>query len=59
MKVLFSNIEWDTDGEENLDLPESVILEVDSTTDLENEGADVLSDKYGYCVFSFDFTISQ
>ena len=38
-------------------LPKSVTLEVDRDLNLDTEGADVLSDKYGFCVFSFEFEI--
>lgn len=59
-KVRFYHIVWDTssavDGE-CVDLPTDVILEVNSDTDLSLEGANVLSDKYGWCVWSFDFSI--
>lgn len=58
IKYHFTNIKWDTDGRSSkkLKLPRHFIFE---TTDLEfdpeNEGADILSDKFGYCVFSFEF----
>jgi hypothetical protein len=62
MKVRFFNIDWDTsDNSDELaatdapELPEEVILDVPEGTDLENEGADILSDQYGFCVNSFNF----
>lgn len=55
MKVRFFNINWDTDGQE-VDLPKEVILE-DGDRDISIEGADELSDKYGWCVEGFDFEI--
>lgn len=54
-KIRFFNIEWDTDGRKVSKLPREVELEVDSEFDPELEGADLLSDKFGYCVFGFDF----
>lgn len=64
MKVRFYEIEWDTstDDEEMAtieppSLPLETVLEVDDDTDLEDNGADVLSDKYGFCVFSFEFEV--
>lgn len=62
MIIGFSNIVWDTDGEdtEGLDLPETTTLKSDSfedETDVENQGADLLSDTYGFCVISFTFEI--
>lgn len=54
MKVRFYNIVWDTDGE-SVSLPTEVTLEVEADINVEYDGADVLSDKYGYCVHSFDY----
>lgn len=64
MRVRFYNIQWDTtddndEGESpsaaDLGLPEEVTLDVDDDLCLETEGADVLSDRYGFCVFGFNF----
>jgi hypothetical protein len=59
-KIRFSNINWDTDGVD-ADLPESAELDVNvgDDTDLGLEGADILSDKFGYCVFSFNFEVVE
>ena len=46
------NIEWDTDGEHDIDLPTEIEI-TDSITD-EDEIADYLSDTIGYCMFSFE-----
>lgn len=54
----FYNIKWDTDGvnPEELNLPsEHTCAVADKNFDPENEGADLLSDKFGFCVFGFDF----
>lgn len=57
MRVRFSRIEWDTDGEV-VDLPTEVILDdVDPETDLEEEAADLLSDKYGWLVKSVSYEV--
>ena len=52
--VNFYNIDWDTDGEE-IDLPTDVVLTVDKDVEVSLEGADLLSDEYGFCVNSFSF----
>jgi hypothetical protein len=52
-RVRFYEIDWDTDGEEVSSLPKSVELVVDEGVDISLEGADVLSDKFGWCVNSF------
>ena len=52
--IKFSKIVWDTD-DEVVDLPSEVTLQVDEDLSVEYDGADVLSDKYGWCVFSFSF----
>ena len=53
------NIKWDTDGysPKRLGLPSETIIESDGRPDFDCEwdGADVLSDTFGYCVFSFEF----
>ena len=53
-KVNFYNINWDTDGE-NINLPTDIILTVDEDVEVSLEGADLLSDEYGFCVNSFSF----
>jgi hypothetical protein len=58
MKSKFSvkNISWDTDGEE-VDLPTSTTLEVEleEDDDIDTVIGDALSDKFGFCLFSFDY----
>lgn len=57
----FFNIKWDmtNDDEDDDDgtpeLPNSVELDVLEDFNAVNEGADLLSDIYGFCVFSFEF----
>lgn len=69
MKVRFFDIVWDTTENgsqdqlsasptaESCGLPSETILEVDDDIDLDTEGADALSDKYGYCVFDYKYEI--
>ena len=50
------DIEWDTDGEE-VDLPSEVFFDLDDEEVEEDENgnniiADMLSDEYGWCVYS-------
>lgn len=54
MFVRFYNIEWDTDGEK-VDLPSEITFEVDDDFDVENKGADLLSDNLGWCIRTFNF----
>jgi hypothetical protein len=56
MQVRFSNIVWDTDGEK-VDLPQEAVLNVPDGTDLAEEGADFLSDRFGWLVESCSFAI--
>jgi len=59
MRVKFFDIEWDTEGE-TLDacgLPSECVLEVEDDIDIEEEGADALSDQYCYCVFGFSYEV--
>ena len=54
--VKFTDIEWDCD--DNTDLPEEVILEVtDVYWDFDEEGAELLSNEFGYYVESFSYEI--
>lgn len=59
MKVTFYNINWDDEGDPNFDLPTSVTLDVSPLADLDQDGADILSDNFDYCVFSFDYKIMK
>jgi hypothetical protein len=55
--VVFYDINWDTDGEK-VKLPKAVAVpkeEFDADFDFSLEGADFLSDKYGWCVNSFSY----
>ena len=58
IKCVITNIDWDTDGEEIKELPKDVTFEIDYDeeygTNLDNEVADELSDRYGFCVNSFN-----
>lgn len=56
MKVRFFNIVWDTDGEA-VDLPVEVEMVVDPDLDLDEEGCDVLSDTYGWCVIQYEVEV--
>lgn len=58
MKVHFFDIKWDTDGEK-VQLPSEVVMMInDEEMDISIEGADLLSDKFGWCVNSFRFDVS-
>lgn len=52
----FFNIVWDTDGEA-VDLPVEVEMVVDPDLDLDEEGCDVLSDTYGWCVIQYEVEV--
>ena len=56
MQVKFFDIDWDKDGA-TVDLPQDIVLTVDDDVDLESDGADELSNKFGFCVNSFNFRI--
>ena len=56
MKLLATNIKWDTDGDKELlkQLPKQVEI----PSDILNEFiSDYLSDKYGFCHFGFGINI--
>lgn len=55
-KIIVTNIKWDTDGEDIPELPTEVSLEkwTDDEEEILDCTADMLSDLYGFCVFSFE-----
>lgn len=55
MIVKTTRIDWDTDGETFLDLPQEVTIEVED----EDGIADALSDKYGWCIFALNYDIQD
>lgn len=60
MKIRFFDINWDTDSKsedivDDVDLPTDVIMDIDADVDVQEDGADILSDKYGFCVNSFNY----
>lgn len=56
MLVLFYDIEYD-DG--HGDLPSKLKVTVDKDTDLEAEGADIITDETGFLVISFLYQVIQ
>ena len=56
IKVKVWDIDWDTDGENVPELPSETILEIEDIDGLgvdDQDVADELSDRYGFCVNSF------
>ena len=58
--VVFTEILWDT-NDEQIDLPKKCNLLVadNEAKDIYNIGADILSDKYGYCVKEFLYEVKD
>ena len=62
MKILITDIDWDTDGE-NVYLPKQVLIDnpsPDLLADIEGDTgalADYLSDEYGFCVNGFESSL--
>ena len=57
MKVRFFDIQWDVDEGENPELPSECIVEVEDDIDLDEDGADVLSQEHGWCVVSCSYEV--
>jgi hypothetical protein len=68
MKIKVIDIEWDTDGDEEVlaALPTEIVVDFadidwldgtpdDVTEENSNDIADYLSDQYGFCVNGFDY----
>jgi hypothetical protein len=56
MRIKVTNIVYDTDGE-SVDLPSEMIVNVDGIIDIDQEIADAISDKTGWCVGSYNYEI--
>lgn len=54
--VRFFDIVWDIDGED-VELPNNCVLALDKDVDIDQEGADELSDVYGWCVLSMNYEV--
>lgn len=53
-EIAFTDIQWETDvSDAGMPTTVSIVVDADDDTDFEAEGADILSDKYGFCVVSF------
>ena len=66
IKIQCYDIEWDTDDEEVDDLPERVLLTIEDEDEIEDYYdnpddciADILSDKYGWCIKNFDYDLVE
>ena len=58
IKIHITNIVWDAD--DSLELPNTETLKVPDDTNLEDTDlANILSDKYGYCVDSLTFEVLE
>ena len=55
--VRFFDIQWDTDEDDNADLPNDVLVLMDDDRDPVEEGANILSNEYGFCVKGSSFTV--
>lgn len=54
--VRFYDIEWELDdADRSGGMPSEIVLEVPLDLDVAEEGADLLSDRFGYCVKTFHF----
>lgn len=52
--IRFFNIQWDKDGQ-HADLPQEETIQVETGFDVDSDGADLLSDRHGFCLFGFNF----
>lgn len=46
------DINYDTDGQE-VSLPKEALVMIEESEDIEETGADIISDNTGFCVFDF------
>jgi len=61
MKIKVTDIVYDTESDgavhTDLDLPTEMILEIDNDCDVEDEIADIISNKTGWCVEGYNYEI--
>jgi hypothetical protein len=55
-QIKFFDIQWEID-DSDIDLPENVEVIVNADFDVDNDGADFLSDEFGYLVLSFKYVV--
>ena len=53
MKILITNIQWDTEGQDDCGLPDNVLVICDAEPE-GDELSDLLSDCFSFCHFGFD-----
>lgn len=56
--IKFTNIQWDADGNED-SLPKEWETNVDSDFNPEEDGEDLLSDTFEFCVLGFNYEIKK
>ena len=56
MKVRFYDIEFETDGQE-LEIANELTTQVPADTNLDEEGAEVISNETGYLVLAFQYEV--
>jgi hypothetical protein len=49
MKIIVSEIDWEIDNSDELNLPKKITIEVDDLEDV----AEIISDTYGFCVLGY------
>lgn len=58
MLIRIFDIDWDLD-DEIVNLPREVYMEVPNNIDMDEEGADLLSDHFGWCVRGFSWIVEE
>lgn len=56
MIIKFKNIKYETDGQK-VKLPKTIQLDVLADVDIEQEGADMISNETGWLVNSFEYEV--
>lgn len=49
LKVRITNIQYDTDGEDDIELPQEFVLEVEDNEDVEEVLSNYITEQTGFC----------
>ena len=57
LKVRITNILYDTDGEDDIELPQEFVLEVEDNEDVEDVLSDYITEQTGFCHRGFFYEV--
>lgn len=55
LAIRIYNIAYDTDGEDDIELPTEFVVTVEDNEDVEDQLSDYITEQTGFCHFGFEF----